>query len=176
MVGEVIIIICEFCEKEHDGSYGSGRFCNKQCASAFSTKAKRKDINEKVSRSLSGRPSWNNAGFKKGFDRRRHVFTESDQIKSKETNRKRLDDIISEKSFEELGKKVRKRLILEEQEYRCNHCGITDWNNKPIVLELEHKDGNNKNNKRENLECICPNCHSQTDTFRGKNIGAYENA
>ena len=40
---------------------------------------------------------------------------------------------------------------------------------KPIVLELEHIDGNHSNNERENLEAICPNCHSQTDTWRGRN-------
>jgi hypothetical protein len=37
--------------------------------------------------------------------------------------------------------------------------------------ELEHKDGNSENNDPENLEWICPNCHSQTDTYKGKNFG-----
>ena len=37
------------------------------------------------------------------------------------------------------------------------------------MLELEHKDGNNKNNSRENLEALCPNCHSQTEFWRGRN-------
>ena len=55
-------------------------------------------------------------------------------------------------------------------EYKCFECGIKDWNNKPIVLELEHIDGNNRNNMPENLKLLCPNCHSQTDTFRGRNI------
>jgi len=47
---------CENCEKEHDGSYGSGRFCDKKCACVFSTKSKRKEINAKISETLSGRP------------------------------------------------------------------------------------------------------------------------
>ena len=71
--------------------------------------------------------------------------------------------------FEQLGSENRRRRILEEQAHKCNHCGISEWNGKPIVLELEHKDGNTKNNERTNLECICPNCHSQTDTWRGRN-------
>lgn len=50
---------CECCELEHDGTYGSGRFCCKVCARAFSTKSKRKEINEKVSEKLKGKPSWN---------------------------------------------------------------------------------------------------------------------
>lgn len=48
---------CENCQIEHDESYGSGRFCNSKCARAFSTKSKRHEINEKVSKSLVGRVS-----------------------------------------------------------------------------------------------------------------------
>jgi hypothetical protein len=40
-----------------------------------------------------------------------------------------------------------------------------------ITLELEHKDGNHFNNQRDNLECLCPNCHSLTPTWRGRNKG-----
>lgn len=43
-----------------------------------------------------------------------------------------------------------------------------EWLGQPITLELEHKDGVHQNNIRENLECLCPNCHSQTDTWRRK--------
>lgn len=50
---------CECCELEHDGTYGSGRFCCKVCARAFSTKSKRKEINERVSEKLKGKPSGN---------------------------------------------------------------------------------------------------------------------
>jgi len=46
-------MICEYCNKEINEKFGSGRFCNKKCASGFSTKSKRKEINEKVSKSLS---------------------------------------------------------------------------------------------------------------------------
>lgn len=48
---------CEYCGKEHDGSYGSGRFCCVKCARGFSTKAKRKEISLKASRALKGKPS-----------------------------------------------------------------------------------------------------------------------
>lgn len=44
---------CEYCDKKHDGSFATGRFCNKKCASGYSTKAKRKEINEKVSKTMS---------------------------------------------------------------------------------------------------------------------------
>lgn len=53
----------------------------------------------------------------------------------------------------------------------CWICGITEWNGKPLTLELEHKDGNSKNNNEDNVCLICPNCHSQTDTYKSKNKG-----
>ena len=69
------------------------------------------------------------------------------------------------------GSKRVKRYILERQNNKCAHCGITEHNSKPIVLELEHKDGNSDNNRPENLECLCPNCHSQTPTYKNRNKG-----
>lgn len=58
---------------------------------------------------------------------------------------------------------------------KCNSCGLTHWLNKPIPLELHHKDGNKFNNNLSNLELLCPNCHAFTNTYRTKNIGAYKN-
>lgn len=43
--------------------------------------------------------------------------------------------------------------------------------NKPIIFDLEHKDGSSTNNKEDNLCCLCPNCHSQTSTYKAKNKG-----
>jgi hypothetical protein len=48
---------CEYCESNHDGTYGTGRFCSSKCAKGFSSKEKRSSINEKVSSTLKGRPS-----------------------------------------------------------------------------------------------------------------------
>lgn len=53
-------------------------------------------------------------------------------------------------------------------EYKCDFCGIREWNGKPIVLQLHHIDGNTLNNNLSNLQLLCPNCHSQTDNFSGK--------
>lgn len=54
-------------------------------------------------------------------------------------------------------------------EYKCAICGITHWNNQPLTLQLDHINGDNRDNRIENLRLLCPNCHSQTETFCGKN-------
>jgi hypothetical protein len=57
-------------------------------------------------------------------------------------------------------------------DYKCSSCGIDSWNGKPITLQIEHKDGNPKNNTIENICWLCPNCHTQTDTWGSKNCNS----
>ncbi len=55
-------------------------------------------------------------------------------------------------------------------EYKCNICGCDgNWQNSKISLELDHIDGDSKNNVLSNLRYLCPNCHALTSTYRGKN-------
>jgi 5-methylcytosine-specific restriction endonuclease McrA len=65
-----------------------------------------------------------------------------------------------------------KRRLLEKNIFVnvCSECGVKDWNNKKLVMQLDHIDGNSHNHKLENLRMLCPNCHSQTDTYCGKNV------
>lgn len=66
--------------------------------------------------------------------------------------------------------RLKKRLISQGiLEYKCAICGLKEWQNKPISLQLDHINGNNNDHRIENLRLLCPNCHSQTITFAGKN-------
>lgn len=54
---------------------------------------------------------------------------------------------------------------------RVCSCGIGEiWNDKPLRLQIDHIDGDRTNNKKENLQWLCPNCHTQTDTWGVKNV------
>lgn len=56
----------------------------------------------------------------------------------------------------------------------CECCGISEWNNQPIVMQVHHKDGNRRNNKIPNLAILCPNCHSQTENYTGRNKTSFK--
>lgn len=66
----------------------------------------------------------------------------------------------------------RKKKIMQEREHRCESCGLTEWLGQPIKLEMHHIDGDADNNVSENLQLLCPNCHSLTPTYRAKNKGS----
>lgn len=66
--------------------------------------------------------------------------------------------------------KIRLKLLREGyKEYKCEKCGLSEWLGQPIALEVHHIDGDRTNNTIENFQLLCPNCHAQTDSYRGKN-------
>lgn len=66
------------------------------------------------------------------------------------------------------GKDSIKKRLIKYRGHKCESCKNTDWLDKPITLELEHIDGDNRNNVKENLLLLCPNCHSQTPTWKNR--------
>jgi 5-methylcytosine-specific restriction endonuclease McrA len=67
---------------------------------------------------------------------------------------------------------VKGRLLLAGlKEPKCESCGVADWCGQSLSLELHHVNGDGQDNRLENLRLLCPNCHSQTDTWGARNKG-----
>ena len=82
-----------------------------------------------------------------------------------------LEQILTEDS-EYNRTKLKDRLIQEGiKDYKCECCGISEWMDKPISLQLHHLNGIHNDNRLSNLQLLCPNCHSQTENFGTKGKG-----
>lgn len=83
-----------------------------------------------------------------------------------------LDLILSGKhptySTDKLKKRLLKEKILDE---KCTFCGISNvWNDRPLILQLDHINGDGRDHRLENLRILCPNCHSQTETWCNRKV------
>lgn len=186
-------LYCEYCNNKIINKYASGRFCNIKCSKGFSTKAKRNLINAKVSKKLGGdydysKLSLNN--IKEAIINTSSMFEASKYLNvtynafitnSKKYNlykpnqggkgilRVEIENILCNSNIKKKGDILKKVLLYSKiKTYNCEICNINDWNNKKLVLEIDHINGINTDNRVENLRLLCPNCHSQTDTFRRK--------
>jgi hypothetical protein len=84
----------------------------------------------------------------------------------------KLVDVLIENSPYKSSTKLKERLFKEGlKTEKCEVCGISEWMGKKITLELDHINGDNTDNRLVNLCVLCPNCHSQTSTFRNKKRG-----
>ncbi len=155
--------ICPKCNIEHNNK---GLFCSRSHANSrnFSEESKKKKsaANKKFFSSLSDVERIKFAHSK--IEKQDFIQTQNNA-----TNVKRLQ--AWNKPYEDMSIGSLRKRLLHESNYKCNICNQgTEYNGKYLTLELDHIDGDNKNNTRENLRILCPNCHSQTPTFRARNI------
>ncbi len=132
---------CENCGQEHDGSYGSRRFCSSTCARGFSTKEKRKEINKKVSKKLR----------KDGL-----TLEQKRQKKNKEKHASYVRET-EVTSIMDLSKRTVMK-ILRRMELPCFFCG---WYVVNVSCDVHHIVEKKKGGTDEmsNLTYLCPNCH-----------------
>lgn len=195
---------CEFspCKVDHDRSFGSGRFCSLKCSRAFSTAEKRKQINQKVSKTLSqGKKTladlfYSNLVTREMFEMACRESTNlSEVFRNLNVRRSGGSYDFAQRCIKEWNVDIthfakpsnpldrltvrpnqpkgdlRGYLLKIGREYKCEECGLTDtWNNKKITIQVDHINGINYDHRPENLRFLCPNCHSQTDTFCWKNV------
>jgi len=152
---------CENCLEEHDGEYGSGRFCNTICSHAYSSKCNKDQKNKNISKALK----------KKKRHSFQHLPIETRRKMTKAaiaSQKKRKEELYKNGKWDELPLSYKRRRVFEEQDGKCAICKIDEWQGKPLTLHFDHIDGNSKNDSRENVRFVCPNCHSQTETYCGK--------
>ena len=103
-------------------------------------------------------------------------FTGQGYLKNKKHNykpKRKLEEILTTNTVYK-SSSLRRRLINElNVDNKCSICHIKDWQSSPITLHLDHINGIHSDNRLENLRLLCPNCHSQTETYCVKNRKQY---
>jgi HNH endonuclease len=91
------------------------------------------------------------------------------------TPKRPLSEVLVERSTYAWTSTLKRRLLKEGVLLnRCSECGLPpEWQGKPLTTILDHRNGDNTDNRLENLRLLCPNCNSQQPTFAGKNRGRY---
>lgn len=82
---------------------------------------------------------------------------------------KPLEEIFAANTRRSRGHLKARLLRLGLKHRTCERCGISEWRDQPLSVALHHINGDRLDNRLENLELLCPNCHSQTDTYSGRN-------
>lgn len=176
-----MLVVCEECGIEFDKEPAQAKrtahnFCCRSCSAKYNNKRrkgpyggeKRKKLYKKARELRKQNYGYRTIASKIGM----HIGTVRNWTCDIPVNIERARRKASEENlspFEELtSKEAVKRRIIKERGYRCERCGLEEWFNEPIMLEMHHKDGDKENNERENLLLLCLNCHAQTDNYRNK--------
>lgn len=127
------------------------------------------DVLQKLGYSTNGN-SWGNKIVKERMEKLELIFTKKNKNYCNNTSIPLEQILIKDSEYNRT--KLKERLIREGiKEYKCECCGISEWNGKPISLQLHHINGIHNDNRLSNLQLLCPNCHSQTDNFGTRGRG-----
>ena len=160
----------------------SKSFCNQSCAATFNNKTRlikassnnnniikcyKIGLSEKTIIERQCDFCKSEFEIKKLSDPKRYC---SASCRSKELHNKKLLDI-ENGIYTVKSNKQYKSYLISKHGHKCQMCSFTEWGGKPILLILDHIDGNSDNFKLDNLRVICSNCDTLTSTYKGRNKG-----
>jgi len=153
--------VCVFCSKMLDSK--KKKFCNSSCAAKYNNKIPKRKTKKQIANCLNCNTEFS--------------FLESCSngkfCSNKCSGEHKYKTISVTKIIEGVSNNVGalKRYLKETVGDVCVLCGQLPFHNgKQLTLQLDHIDGNSDNNELENLRLLCPNCHTQTDTWVSRNI------
>ena len=163
---------CKFCsnkilipEDRKVSEIRKKKFCNHSCAASFNNKSDRRYENQhtiKLHKKICKNCNLKKVPTVTSEYCSSKCFHDFQWMKKKELIKENPNDFSSRNL---------KKLLLEEKGHQCEICTLSKWMEKDIEIELDHIDGNHRNNHFDNLRLICPNCHAQTPTYKGRNRG-----
>lgn len=150
--------ICPKCDTQHNKN---GTFCSRACANSrqFSVAAKLK-------KSKANKSFWKSVSQEEREMRRVRL---AEYNRSQEKRDAVRSTWLQKQGWDGLSWETKRRLVKEDQNQTCDKCKLDTWLGLPITLEVDHINGIGDDDRRENLVALCPNCHSQTESWRGRN-------
>ena len=127
-----------------------------------------------VCRKIGWKPQGGNYRYVKKYIKELELDTSHFTMKGRinsgvKYNEKNVEDYLTTNSYVKADRLKWKLFSTGLKEYKCEKCGRTHWEGEQISLQLHHINGDNTDNRLENLQILCPNCHSQTDNYCGAN-------
>jgi hypothetical protein len=162
---------CLCCDKEFDKQISQvkkspNNYCSRSCAAKINNKLFRKR-NKKIKYCIGCRSIIEGNGKKYCSIKCQHKFEFSNKIEQWKIGK--------DCGYEKNGtvRRYIKKYLLQERGEKCEQCGWDKINpkTKKCPLEIHHMDGDYKNNKANNLQILCPNCHALTNTYKNMNKG-----
>lgn len=146
--------------------YKRKKFCNNSCAASYNNKFTKKKEKEKI--------KCKNCGHDLSNRQKKYCNNKCQQeYEYKEYIQEWKNGVVNGTVGKYAISKYIKRYLMEKYNFQCSQC---EWHERNqftgnIPLEIHHKDGDYTNNEEDNLDLLCPNCHSLTETYKAANKG-----
>lgn len=150
---------CSNCHNDFTPKSSDQKFCSRSCSASVNNRLFPKRVRKKRFCSYCGNLL--------NYDNHKYCSLDCQMA----LRRKNIDLMIENGNYHTKSHRVLREYLIRFRGQRCESCGLMEWLQKPISLEVEHMDGNSENNRLDNVKLLCPNCHSQTPTYKGKNRG-----